>query len=64
MVCFLTSSLTKVGKNFLNPENSVTFYAYMVLEQGALTGGFNQSHPFSAGTGRGDSYNPHLKELE
>ncbi len=45
-------------------ENGITFYAYMVLEQGALTGRFDQSHPFPAGTGRGDSYNPHLKELE
>ncbi len=45
-------------------ENGITFYAYMVLEQGALTGRFNRSHPFPAGTGRGDSYNPHLKELE
>lgn len=35
----------------------------MVLEQGALTGQYNEAHPFPAGTGRGDSYNPHLKEL-
>lgn len=45
-------------------ENGITFYAYMVLEQGALTGRFDQNHPFPAGTGRGDAYNPHLKELE
>ncbi len=45
-------------------ENDITFYAYMVLEQGALTGRFDTGHPFPAGTGRGDSYNPHLKELE
>lgn len=45
-------------------ENGITFYAYMVLEQGALTGRFDMEHPFPAGTGRGDSYNPHLKELE
>ena len=36
----------------------------MVLEQGALTGKYNQEHPFPEGTGRGDSYNPHLKKLE
>lgn len=36
----------------------------MVLEQGALTGRFDQSHPFPEGTGRGEAYNPHLKELE
>lgn len=45
-------------------ENDITFYAYMVLEQGALTGRFDTAHPFPAGTGRGDSYNPHLMELE
>lgn len=45
-------------------ENGITFYAYMVLEQGALTGKFNTANPFPAGTGRGESYNPFLKELE
>lgn len=44
-------------------ENGITFYAYMVLEQGALTGRYTEENPFPAGTGRGDSYNPHLKEL-
>lgn len=44
-------------------ENDITFYAYMVLEQGALTGKYTEANPFPAGTGRGDSYNPHLKEL-
>lgn len=45
-------------------KNGITFYAYMVLEQGALTGKYNQEHPFPEGTGRGDSYNTHLKKLE
>ena len=45
-------------------ENHITFFAYMVLEQGALTGRFDTEHPFPAGTGRGEAYNPHLKELE
>ena len=45
-------------------ENGITFYAYMVLEQGALTGRYHEANPFPAGTGRGDSYNPHLKKLE
>lgn len=45
-------------------ENGITFYAYMVLEQGALTGKYNKEHPFPIGTGRGDSYNPHLAEIE
>lgn len=44
-------------------ENGITFYAYMVLEQGGLTGRYTEENPFPAGTGRGDSYNPHLKEL-
>ena len=36
----------------------------MVLEQGALTGRYNEENPFPAGTGRGESYNPYLKKLE
>lgn len=44
-------------------ENDIIFYSYMVLEQGALTGRYNEENPFPAGTGRGDSYNPHLKKL-
>lgn len=45
-------------------ENGITFYAYMVLEQGALTGRYDTDHPFPAGTGRGDSYNPHLAKIK
>lgn len=45
-------------------ENGITFYAYMVLEQGALTGRFDTAHPFPEGTGRGEAYNPHLQKLE
>lgn len=45
-------------------ENDITFYSYMVLEQGALTGRFTQENPFPAGTGRGDSYNPHMAKIE
>lgn len=44
-------------------ENGITFYAYMVLEQGALTGRYTEANPFPEGTGRGNSYNSHLKEL-
>ncbi len=44
-------------------ENGITFYSYMVLEQGALTGRYNEGNPFPEGTGRGEAYNPHLKEL-
>ncbi|MEY8390502.1 aldo/keto reductase [Lachnospiraceae bacterium 45-W7] len=44
-------------------ENGITFYSYMVLEQGALTGRYHEANLFPEGTGRGDSYNPHLKKL-
>lgn len=44
-------------------ENGITFYSYMVLEQGALTGRYNEADPFPEGTGRGEAYNLHLKEL-
>ncbi len=45
-------------------ENGITFYSYMVLEQGALTGRYNTQNPFPEGTGRGDSYNPYLDKIE
>jgi aryl-alcohol dehydrogenase-like predicted oxidoreductase len=44
-------------------ENGITFYSYMVLEQGALTGRYSEENPFPEGTGRGEAYNSHLKEL-
>ncbi len=44
-------------------ENGITFYSYMVLEQGAITGRYHETNPFPEGTGRGEAYNPHLKEL-
>lgn len=45
-------------------ENNIAFYAYMVLEQGALTGRYNKEQPFPAGTDRGVSYNPYLDKIE
>ena len=44
-------------------ENGITFYSSMVLEQGALTGRYHETNLFPEGTGRGEAYNPHLKEL-
>ena len=44
-------------------ENGITFYSYMVLEQGALTGQYSEENPFPEGSGRAEAYNPHLKEL-
>ncbi|MEH2959898.1 aldo/keto reductase [Candidatus Merdisoma sp. JLR.KK006] len=44
-------------------EHNITFFSYMVLEQGALTGRYNEANPFPKGSGRGDSYNPYLEKL-
>ena len=45
-------------------ENGITFYAYMVLEQGALSGKYDTAHPFPADSDRGAVYNPMLPKLE
>lgn len=45
-------------------ENGITFWAYMVLEQGALSGKYDQAHPFPEGSDRAASYNKALPELE
>lgn len=45
-------------------ENGITFYSYMVLEQGALSGLYDQTHPFPEGSARAASYNHALPELE
>ncbi len=44
-------------------ENGITFYSYMVLEQGALTGRYSEENPFPEGSERAEAYNLHLKEL-
>lgn len=44
-------------------QNDITFYAYMVLEQGALTGKYNTEKPFPKGSGRAEAYNHSLKIL-
>lgn len=44
-------------------ENRMTFFAYMVLEQGALTGKYNVDHPFPAGSVRAQVYNNKLPQL-
>lgn len=45
-------------------ENGITFFSYMVLEQGALSGKYDTQHPFPAGSDRGAVYNPMLPQLE
>lgn len=45
-------------------ESGVTFYAYMALEQGALSGKHDAAHPFPADSDRGAVCNPMLPKLE
>lgn len=44
-------------------ENNITFYSYMVLEQGALSGKYDKDHPFPDGSDRAAVYKPMLREL-
>ncbi|KXT46360.1 aldo/keto reductase [Bacteroides intestinalis] len=45
-------------------ENGIDFWAYMVLEQGALSGKYGTAHPLPAGSQRGETYNPLLPQIE
>ncbi len=45
-------------------ENNITFFAYMVLEQGALSGKYNAGNPLPEGSGRANTYNKILSQLE
>lgn len=45
-------------------ENGIHFFAYMVLEQGALSGKYDPAHPMPAGSARAETYNPVLDKLE
>ena len=44
-------------------QNGIEFWAYMVLEQGALSGKYNTEHPLPAESDRGKKYNPVLDKL-
>lgn len=44
-------------------ENDIKFFAYMILEQGALTGKYDVDHPFPEGSARAQIYNSKLPEL-
>lgn len=44
-------------------ENNIQFFAYMVLEQGALTGKYTTKNPFPAGSVRAQVYNGKLPQL-
>lgn len=45
-------------------ENNITFFAYMVLEQGALSGKYDTKNPLPEGSQRAITYNPVLPEIE
>jgi aryl-alcohol dehydrogenase-like predicted oxidoreductase len=45
-------------------ENDITFFSYMVLEQGALSGKYNVKNPLPEGSARANTYNKVLAELE
>lgn len=45
-------------------QNKITFFSYMVLEQGALSGKYDTKHPFPVDSDRGRTYNPMLDKLE
>ncbi|MBR4232891.1 MAG: aldo/keto reductase [Oscillospiraceae bacterium] len=45
-------------------ENDIAFFAYMVLEQGALSGKYDTKHPMPEGSARAETYNPVLGRLE
>ena len=44
-------------------ENDIHFFAYMVLEQGALSGKYDKEHPMPEGSARAETYNPILDKL-
>lgn len=45
-------------------KNDIYFFAYMVLEQGALSGKYDTSHPMPEGSARAETYNSVLDKLE
>ena len=63
---FSLLSRTKEVYDILNycKENDMTFYAYRVLEQGALSGDYDKLHPFAEGSKRADTYNNLLPQME
>ncbi|MBR0384675.1 MAG: aldo/keto reductase [Eubacteriaceae bacterium] len=44
-------------------DNDIIFFAYMVLEQGALSGKYDPEHPMPEGSARAETYNPVLDKL-
>lgn len=60
----LHRSSEKAGILEYAKENDMVFFAYMVLEQGALSGKYDTAHPFPQGSDRAEAYNPILPQLE
>ena len=60
----LYRSSEKGGVLDYSKENGIEFWAYMVLEQGALSGKYNKENPLPAESDRGKKYNPVLPQLE
>lgn len=45
-------------------ENGIEFWAYMVLEQGALSGKYGPNNPLPEDSDRGKKYNPVMPQIE
>lgn len=45
-------------------ENDIEFFSYMVLEQGALSGKYDENNPLPADSNRGKTYNPLFPALK
>ena len=45
-------------------ENNIDFFAYMCLEQGALSGKYGTANPMPEGSQRANTYNPILPKLD
>jgi aryl-alcohol dehydrogenase-like predicted oxidoreductase len=60
----LYRSAEKVGILAYCREHNLTFFAYMVLEQGALTGRYDGRHPLPEGSNRAAAYNDILPRLQ
>lgn len=45
-------------------KNDITFYGYMTLEQGALSGKYDAKNPMPEGTTRATTFNPMMDKIE
>ena len=64
LVISLDCGIKAIEKIEYAKEKGIDFWAYMVLEQGALSGKYDTAHPLPAGSQRGDTYNPLLPQIE